>query len=274
MPELPEVETTRRILEPYLLGQTIQKLSHSDPTRYRHTELAHGRKVLGTTRRGKYMLWQLEGGLEAIIHLGMTGGFRFTPHTHTRLTVELPGRTLYYTDPRRFGKWWVVEAGNYREIDLLGRIGPEPLSQAFTLPQFQRVLTGTRRRIKEVLLGQEAVAGIGNIYADESLWQSRIHPERPANTLKPAEVKRLYKAIRDVMGRAVEAGGSTLSDNSYQQPTGESGYFQFEHNAYGRPGQRCKRPGCTGKIARIVVGGRGTHFCPNCQRLAGLSRAK
>ncbi|MCL6569643.1 MAG: DNA-formamidopyrimidine glycosylase, partial [Meiothermus silvanus] len=181
---------------------------------------------------------------------------------------------LYYTDPRRFGKWWVVEAGNYREIDLLGRIGPEPLSQAFTLPQFQRVLTGTRRRIKEVLLGQEAVAGIGNIYADESLWQSRIHPERPANTLKPAEVKRLYKAIRDVMGRAVEAGGSTLSDNSYQQPTGESGYFQFEHNAYGRPGQRCKRPGCTGKIARIVVGGRGTHFCPNCQRLAGLSRAK
>jgi len=269
VPELPEVETTRRILEPYLLGQTIQKLSHSDPARYRHTELAHGRKVLGTVRRGKFMLWQLEGGLEAVIHLGMTGGFRFEPHVHTRLTVELPGGSLYYTDPRRFGKWWVVEAGDYRGIDLLGRMGPEPLSEAFTPAQFQRALQRTCRRIKEVLLGQEAVAGVGNIYADESLWLGRIHPERPANTLRPAEVRRLYGAIREVMGRAVEAGGSTLCDNSYQQPTGQPGYFQLEHNAYGRSGQRCKRPGCTGKIARIVVGGRGTHFCPNCQRWPG-----
>ncbi|PZA08815.1 MULTISPECIES: DNA-formamidopyrimidine glycosylase [unclassified Meiothermus] len=268
MPELPEVETTRRILEPYLLGQTIRQLSHSDPARYRHTELAHGRRVLGTARRGKYILWQLEGGLEAVIHLGMTGGFRFEPHSHTRLTVELSGRSLYYTDPRRFGKWWVVEAGNYRGIDLLGRMGPEPLSEAFTLSRFQQALARTRRRIKEVLLGQEAVAGIGNIYADESLWQSRIHPERPANTLSPAEVKRLHRAIRDVIGRAVAAGGSTLSDNSYQQPTGEPGYFQLEHNAYGRAGERCKRSGCTGKIIRIVVGGRGSHLCPNCQRLA------
>lgn len=267
MPELPEVETTRRILEPRLLGQTILRLEHSDPARYQGTERAEGRKVTSTSRRGKYLLLELEGGLEAVVHLGMTGGFRFEPHGHTRVTVRLPGQTLYYTDPRRFGKWWIVEKGDYRGIDLLGRMGPEPLSEGFTLPAFKKALSKTNRRIKEVLLGQEAVAGVGNIYADESLWLSRIHPERPASSLKPIETKRLYDAIRSVMGKAVLVGGSTLSDATYRQPSGEPGRFQLEHNAYGKAGTACKRPGCGGKITRIVVGGRGTHFCPECQRL-------
>ncbi|MCS7068115.1 MAG: DNA-formamidopyrimidine glycosylase [Meiothermus sp.] len=267
MPELPEVETTRRILEPYLLGQRIQKLLHSDPTRYRRTEWAEGRKVLGTSRRGKFLILHLDKQLEAIVHLGMTGGFRFEPHQHTRVTLHLPRTTLYYTDPRRFGKWWVVEAGDYREIDLLRRMGPEPLSQDFTLAGFKQSLLRTTREIKEVLLSQEAVAGVGNIYADESLWLSRIHPERPADSLSRSEIKNLYEAIRAVMEQAVEAGGSTLSDQSYQQPDGEPGYFQFSHNAYDRTGQRCKRPGCKGTIVKMVVGGRGTHFCPRCQRL-------
>ncbi|WP_027882906.1 DNA-formamidopyrimidine glycosylase [Meiothermus rufus] len=266
MPELPEVETTRRILEPYLLGQRIQKLLHNDPARYRHTERAEGKRVLGTSRRGKYLIFHLEEHLEAIVHLGMTGGFRFEPHPHTRVILHLPGRTLYYTDPRRFGKWWVVEAGNYEEIDLLKRLGPEPLSDDFTLARFKKSLSRTSRKIKEVLLGQEAVAGVGNIYADESLWMSKIHPERPAGSLRPNEVRRLYQAIREVMARAVEAGGSTLSDQSYQQPSGEPGYFQFHHNAYDRTGQPCNHKGCKGRIAKIVVGGRGTHFCPRCQQ--------
>ncbi|GIW26843.1 MAG: formamidopyrimidine-DNA glycosylase [Meiothermus sp.] len=265
MPELPEVETTRRILEPYLLGQRIQQLQHQDPARYRNTERAEGRRVLGTSRRGKYLILHLDKNLELIVHLGMTGGFRFEPHRHTRVTLHLPHQTLYYTDPRRFGKWWVVEAGDYREIDLLRRMGPEPLSDDFTLAHFQQALR-TARKIKEVLLSQEAVAGVGNIYADESLWLSRIHPERPAASLSSPEVRRLYKAIREVMERAVEAGGSTLSDASYRQPDGEPGYFQFQHNAYDRTGQPCKRKGCTGRIAKIVVGGRGTHFCPQCQQ--------
>lgn len=267
MPELPEVETTRRILEPHLLGQTILRLEHADPARYRRTELAEGRKVLSTSRRGKFILLELEGGLEAAIHLGMTGGFRFTPHRHTRLRVRLEGETLYYTDPRRFGKWWVVEKGDHDEIGLLGRMGPEPLSAAFTLPAFQQHLAQTSRKIKEVLLSQESVAGVGNIYADESLWMSRIHPQRPASSLKPAEIKRLHEAIKAVLEKAVRVGGSTLSDASYKQPSGESGYFQLEHNAYDKTGQACHRPGCQGKIRKIVVGGRGTHFCPNCQRL-------
>ncbi|GIW37324.1 MAG: formamidopyrimidine-DNA glycosylase [Meiothermus sp.] len=266
MPELPEVETTRRILEPYLLGQRIQKLLHNDPVRYRRTELAEGRKVLGTSRRGKYLILHLDEKLEAIVHLGMTGGFRFEPHRHTRITLHLPKQTLYYTDPRRFGKWWVVEAGDYREIALLSRLGPEPLSPDFTLTGFQKALSRTSRKIKEVLLAQEAVAGVGNIYADESLWLSKIHPERPADSLSLSEIKKLYQAIRAVMEQAVEAGGSTLSDESYQQPSGEPGYFQFHHNAYDRTGQRCNRQGCKGTIVKMVVGGRGTHFCPLCQK--------
>lgn len=265
MPELPEVETTRRILEPHLLGQKILKLEHSDPARYRRTELAEGQKVLATSRRGKYIILSLEHNLEAIVHLGMTGGFRFEPHRHTRVTLKLPTQTLYYTDPRRFGKWWVVEAGDYSEIDLLKRMGPEPLSEVFALSPFKTALSKTSRKIKEVLLGQEAVAGVGNIYADESLWMSQIHPERSAQSLKPAEIKKLFEAIREVMGKAVEAGGSTLSDATYQQPNGEPGYFQFEHNAYDKTGELCKRCG-KNLIQKTVVGGRGTHFCPECQK--------
>jgi formamidopyrimidine-DNA glycosylase len=267
MPELPEVETIRRILEPYLLGQRIQRLLHNDPSRYRNTELAEGRRVLGASRRGKYLILHMDKELEAIVHLGMTGGFRFAPHRHTRVTLQLPGQTLYFTDPRRFGKWWVVRAGDYREIDLLNRLGPEPLSPEFTLAQFKHSLMQTGRKVKEVLLSQAAVAGVGNIYADESLWLGRVHPERPSNALGALEVKRLYRAIREVMGRAVKAGGSTLSDQSYLLPSGEPGYFQLELSAYGRAGQPCKRKGCGGSVVRMVVGGRGTHFCPGCQQV-------
>lgn len=266
MPELPEVETTRRLLEPHLLGRTLLRLEHADPLRYRRTGLAEGRRVLGTARRGKFILLELEGGLEAIVHLGMSGGFRFAPHPHTRLTLHLGETRLYYVDPRRFGRWWVVEAGDYREIGLLRRMGPEPLSEDFELEGFRRALSRTRRRIKEVLLGQEAVAGMGNIYADEALWLSRIHPERAAGELEPEAVERLYAAIREVMARALSAGGSTLSDASYRQPDGRPGYFQLEHNVYNRSGLPCKAPSCTGRITRIVVGGRGTHLCPECQQ--------
>jgi formamidopyrimidine-DNA glycosylase len=270
MPELPEVETTRRILEPHILGQTILTIEHTDPLRYQDTERAEGKKILSTSRRGKYMLWQLEDNLEAIIHLGMTGGFRFAEHSHTRVTLKLPKQSVYYADPRRFGKWWVVDAGDYKHINLLNRMGPEPLADTFNLNDFKHRLSQSKRKIKEVLLGQEAVAGVGNIYADESLWMSKIHPERSADSLKSVEVKGLLESIKEVMQRAVDAGGSTLSDQSYQQPSGEPGYFQFEHHVYDKEGTKCKRKGCKGVIQKIVVGGRGTHFCPLCQKTVKL----
>ena len=155
--------------------------------------------------------------------------------------------------------------GDYKTIDLLNRMGPEPLSDVFMLPDFKNTLKKTKRKIKDVLLSQEAVAGVGNIYADESLWMSKIHPERPADSLKSAEVKVLLEAIKEVMQKAVDAGGSTLSDQSYQQPSGEPGYFQFKHHAYDKEGKPCDRKGCKGIIEKIVVAGRGTHYCPKCQ---------
>lgn len=263
MPELPEVETTRRILAPLLINQPLLSVQHSDPARYQRTEWLQGRKVVNSQRRGKYLIFGLEGNLELIVHLGMTGGFRFEEHPHTRVSLQLPQLWLYFTDPRRFGKWWVVEAGQYQEVGLLQRMGPEPLSAQFSLEGFAQALSSTSRKIKEVLLNQEAVAGVGNIYADESLWHSQVHPSTPANQLPPTKIAALWTAIRQVMNQAVEAGGSTLSDQSYRQPSGEPGYFQFEHQAYDRGGQPCTR--CGAPISKIFLGGRGTHFCPRCQ---------
>lgn len=263
MPELPEVETTRRILEPHLLGQKIGRIKHQDPHKYRRTDLAQGRTVVSAGRRGKFLIFGLDKNLELIVHLGMTGGFRFEPASHLRVTLELPKQRLYFTDARRFGKWWVVDAGDYSGLPLLAKMGPEPLSSDFTPEKLQGSLAKTRRTIKDILLMQEAVAGVGNIYVDESLWQARIHPLRRARSLKPGEIARLHHAIRDVIGRALEKGGSTLSDNSYQQPSGEPGYFQHEHQVYQRKGLPCLR--CGTPIERIAVGQRGSHFCPRCQ---------
>jgi formamidopyrimidine-DNA glycosylase len=271
MPELPEVETTRRIIEPYLLQHSLD-IWHTDPARYQ-TQQAKGQRVEATSRRGKYIFLHLSGGLELIVHLGMTGGFRFVASPHTRLTVQAGPHTLYYTDARRFGKWWTVPSGDYGLIGLLGRMGPEPLEENFTLDLFKKALSG-RRQIKELLLSQEAVAGIGNIYADESLWQSKIHPSRTAESLQPEEIQRLYQSLKDILKRAVDAGGSTLSDASYQQPTGQPGYFQFSHNAYAKTGQPCTHQGCKGSITKTVVAGRGTHFCPACQNESPKHPAK
>ncbi len=263
MPELPEVETTRRALQPYLEGRVIRAVCHTDPARYRRTEAAVGRRVGALRRRGKFLIAGLEGGLELVMHLGMTGSFRFTPGPHVRVRLEVPERTLYFNDPRRFGRWWVVPAGAYREIPLLERLGPEPLSDAFTLEGFRAALARTARRIKAVLLDQDAVAGLGNIYADEALWRAGLHPARRAHTLGVAEVARLYTAIREVLAEAVAAGGSTLQDGTYRRPDGALGRFQMQHKVYGRPGGPCVR--CGTPIARAVIAGRGTHFCPRCQ---------
>ena len=156
-----------------------------------------------------------------------------------------------------------MDKGDYSAMALLRNIGPEPLSDDFHLKLFAEVLAKKSRKIKEVLLEQYAVAGVGNIYADESLWLAKIHPAMPSNQLSKAQSKRLFEAIKHVMHRAVEAGGSTLSDKTYQQPSGKPGYFQLEHNVYDRKGKPCNR--CGGEIQKIVLAARGTHFCPKCQ---------
>jgi formamidopyrimidine-DNA glycosylase len=280
MPELPEVETTRRALEPVLLGRTITAIHHHDPERYRNTLDAVGRRVDRLERRGKYLIFRLEdeGGsepsaskpLDVIVHLKMTGGFRFPdasgrfqePPRFERLRLETDRGEVSYVDSRRFGFWEVVPKNAWDHIGTLAAMGPEPLSDDFQLEPFAAAMRKVSR-VKPALLSQKPVAGVGNIYADEALWHARIHPE--ASHLTRAQSRRLHDAIRAVMLRAVEVGGSTLSDQSYQQPRGESGYFQLEHAVYDRVGEPCRR--CGTSIEKYFLAQRGTHFCPTCQKL-------
>jgi formamidopyrimidine-DNA glycosylase len=279
MPELPEVETTRRALEPYLLNRTILGVHHSDPGKYRNTLDAIGRRIMALERRGKYLIFRLEAGetsgledvgLDVIVHLKMTGGFRF-PESGThfleaprfeRLRLETDLGEVSYVDARRFGFWEVVPRNDWAHITSLANMGPEPLGDDFALEPFALAMSKISK-VKPALLSQKPVAGVGNIYADESLWLSKIHPE--SGKLSKAQAKRLHGAIQTVMARAVKAGGSTLSDNSYQQPDGNPGYFQLEHVAYDRAGLPCNR--CGTPIEKYWLAGRGTHFCPQCQKL-------
>jgi formamidopyrimidine-DNA glycosylase len=263
MPELPEVETTRRALEPYLLGKTITNITHTDPERYRNTLNAVGRKIIALERRGKYLIFRLEDDQDVIVHLKMTGGFRFpssseeTPRFE-RLRLSTDAGEVSYVDARRFGFWEVIPKDAWGHIGTLAAMGPEPLGEDFKLEPFTQAMAKVSK-VKPALLSQKPVAGVGNIYADESLWQAKIHPEAKAQS------KRLHSAIIEVMTRAVEAGGSTLSDNSYQQPDGNPGYFQLEHHVYDSAGKACSR--CGTPIEKYWLGQRGTHFCPECQKL-------
>ncbi|WP_104991389.1 DNA-formamidopyrimidine glycosylase [Deinococcus sp. NW-56] len=268
MPELPEVETTRRKIEPLLAGRTILAVTHDAPHRYRDTHLAHGRRVSGLSRRGKYLMLHLAAAEadgeehDLIVHLGMTGGFRLEEGPHTRVTLTTDAGILYFHDPRRFGKMAVVPRGVYTGMPTLLGMGPEPLSEDFREEEFVR-LAANAGAVKPWLLSQKPVSGVGNIYADESLWRAQIHPAQARLTSQ--EAGRLYHAVRDVMHEAVEAGGSSLGDGlgNYRQHDGEPGAFQTRHAVYGQTGKLCPR--CGTPIQKIVLAQRGTHFCPNCQ---------
>lgn len=272
MPELPEVETTRRKIEPLLRGRTILHVEHDAPHKYRDTHLAVGRRVTGLSRRGKYLMLNLapqdtqEGphDLEFIVHLGMTGGFRLEGGPHTRVTIRTDDGDLFFDDPRRFGKMAVVRPGEYAGMPTLAAMGPEPLSEDFREEGFA-ALAAQAGAVKPWLLSQKPVSGVGNIYADESLWQAGLHPAQ--SHLTRDEAARLYAAVRDVMGRAVEAGGSSLGSGAgnYRQHDGLSGLFQHSHAVYGRGGEPCPRCGTT--IEKTVLAQRGTHHCPQCQPL-------
>jgi formamidopyrimidine-DNA glycosylase len=276
MPELPEVETTRRMLEPHLLGRVVRDVLHTDPARYKNTTAMLGKEILRLERRGKYLIFRLDDGLDCLVHLKMTGGFRIPPDKKflepprfERLRLELHDGEVSYVDSRRFGFWEVIPTNQWQHIKALSQMGPEPLEPSFVLKDFQ-VAMAKVSRVKPALLSQKPVAGVGNIYADESLWLAKIHPE--ASRLSSAAAKRLHSAIIEVMTRAVAVGGSTLSDNSYQQPSGESGYFQLEHHAYDRTGQPCSR--CGAGIEKYTLAGRGTHYCPDCQPKEQVKRLK
>ncbi len=268
MPELPEVETVRRELEPWLVGRRIRRARRVDAPRgpkYAGLERARGRRILGVARRGKFLLLPLSGGLELVIHLGMTGTLTARePDGHVRAVLELHGRAparLYFRDPRRFGRMLVVGAGDYAALPTLARMGPEPLSDDFQAPAFFAALQSSSA-IKTLLLGQRPVAGLGNIYADEALWTARIHPRREARQLSRRKTYELCDAIEAVLSAGVEAGGTTLRD--YRSLGGQPGGYAPKLQVYGRAGEPCPR--CGAAICRIVVGGRSSHLCPRCQR--------
>jgi formamidopyrimidine-DNA glycosylase len=274
VPELPEVETVRAELAPVLAGRRLATVAILDErlTRPHDPRLVaarlEGQKVVAVDRRGKYVVVRFESDLALLVHLRMTGSFLVMPRgglpedPHRRAVVTLDdGSDVAYRDVRRFGTWLVLEGD---EVDgyLSSRLGEEPLEARFTTDRLARRLEGRRAPIKAALLDQRAVAGLGNIYADEALWYAAINPLREAGTLDVDEVAALRRAIRGALRIGIRRQGATLSD--YWTPNGDRGSMQDEFKVYGREGEPCLR--CGSFIAKTRVGGRGTSYCPVCQR--------
>ena len=269
MPELPEVEVTRRSFADRIAGATVRTLRLGKPLRWPlgcEPATLTGQRVLAVRRRGKYLLMDLERGV-LLWHLGMSGSLRLlevagAPGVHDHADLVTDRGVLRLHDPRRFGA--VVFAPSQDSAvaqRLLGRLGLEPLEAGFTLAAFAEGLRQRRAPIKQVLLAGDVVVGVGNIYASEALFLAGIHPTRAASRIGRERVERLRQAIVSVLTRAVELGGSTLRDFSNAQ--GETGHFQVSAAVYDREGQACPR--CRAAIRRIVQGQRSTYYCPQCQ---------
>lgn len=270
MPELPEVETVVRGLRGPLVGRTALEIWTDWPRMLRGAaaeELSarlHGQTFRAVTRRAKYILCQLDHDL-LVVHLKMTGRLYVTPDeaaheadrwVHVRVQLD-SGQQLRFSDARKFG--FVALTAEF--ASLAPALGPEPLEDEFTIADFAARLARRKTAIKAVLLDQSVVAGVGNIYADEALWRSEIHPLRPAASLRPEEVAVLHESIRVVLSAAIDAEGASV--NWYRKPDGTTGSAQTAFAVYGREGQPCLR--CGTPIEKIRVAQRGTHFCPNCQ---------
>jgi len=274
MPELPEVESVRRQLAPLLEGRRFERVEVSDPRLTRPADPAavarslEGERVAELGRRGKYLIVRFESGRALLIHLRMTGSLRharggtLADDPHTRAVVRLDdGSDVAYRDIRRFGTWALLERGE-EETYLAERLGAEPLGRSFTAARLGARLANRRAPVKAAILDQRTLAGVGNIYADEALWYARVHPLREARSLAEGETAALHRGIRRALERGIERHGSTLRD--YRLPDGESGGMQHEFKVYGRDGEPCER--CGTPIEKIRVAGRGTWYCPTCQR--------
>jgi formamidopyrimidine-DNA glycosylase len=275
MPELPEVETVARLIRPRLVGRSVRGVQ----VRWKRTlgglsardfeRALVGARIAQVWRRAKFVVLDLERGSKPagwlVGHLRMTGRMHveragWDAGEYERVRLELDdGRAFHFIDVRKFGRLWFT-----RELDeLLGALGPEPLGPDFSPAWFARELRARRRLLKPLLLDQTFVAGLGNIYADESLHRARLHPLRRSDSLKAAESEQLHAAIRDVLARAIAREGSSF-DTFYRTPEGKPGGFQDEFAVYDREGEPCAT--CGRPIVKIVVGQRGTHFCRACQR--------
>jgi len=275
MPELPEVEVTRRALAPVVEGRIVSSLIVREPRlRWpiapRLAATVTGQQVRSLGRRGKYLLWELERGT-MVSHLGMSGSWRVhrqdaapAPGPHDHVDVVVGEHILRLTDPRRFGAlfWHGAARGSIERHPRLAKLGIEPFDPRFDASFLHHALRGRRAPIKQVLLAGDVVVGVGNIYASESLFRARIHPTTPALRLSRLRCERLVQAVREVLAAAIELGGSSLRD--YVGTDGAEGEFIGNAKVYGRAGEPCVV--CGRKIKRIVQGQRATYYCPNCQR--------
>ncbi len=270
MPELPEVEVTRRGVADAMAGAVIESVLLGKALRWplgRAPETLLGLRIVAVRRRGKYLLVDLDRGL-LLIHLGMSGSLRFDrlaepPGIHDHFLMATSQGTLRLKDPRRFGAVvWADSETSPEAVRLLGRLGVEPLEEGFTVEGFSAALRASRLPVKQFLLGGKAVVGVGNIYASEALFLAGIRPTVRASSIGPIRARRLHEAIRTVLARAVERGGSTLRD--FAGVDGNAGHFQLEAHVYGREGLPCRT--CGAPIRAIRQGQRSTYYCIHCQK--------
>jgi len=294
MPELPEVETVRRALEPRVVGRRFKAvLLRRDDLRFRlperFAERLRGRRVNALHRRAKFLLAELDSSDVLIVHLGMSGrimisdpggrrlptafmrarmadgAFRFGEAPHDHIVFDLDdGARIVFNDQRRFGMMDIASGPDPECHRLLAKLGPEPLGNQFTADYLGAALEDRRTPIKAALLDQRTVAGLGNIYVSEALFRAAISPRRLARTIPGVRAERLVTAIREVLLDAIAAGGSSLRD--YIHTDGSLGYFQHAFDVYDRTNESCPRPGCRGRIRRIIQSGRSTFYCGRCQR--------
>ncbi len=274
MPELPEVETTRRLIHPLVVGRTVTDVSVTRDRMLRRQEQQSdftarlvGRRIEGTGRHGKRLLILLDGDLVWLVHLGMSGRLtvagpddEIPAHTHVRVALD-EGLELRFIDPRTFGYTMVA---TQEELDTLAVHGPDAWSDPPSVTELSDRLQNRTAPIKALLLDQGIIAGVGNIYADEALFTAGIGPHRPGGSLDDDELDRLLTALHDVLGAGIEAGGTTLDDLAYLLPDGRSGEYIAELSAYGREGEPCPR--CGDEIRRDVVRSRSTFWSPGCQK--------
>lgn len=272
MPELPEVETTRRGIEPYVTGMRmteliIRRYDLRQPVSDHITAL-EGRRIRAVTRRSKYLLFEIDDGSTLLIHLGMSGSLRvvepedaWKKHDHVGISME-NGRQLRFHDPRRFGLVLRLMEKDPLSHALLKGLGPEPLEDAFTVDQLKAACAKRSAAIKLVIMDAKTVVGVGNIYASEALFRAGILPETPANKIPKPRLGKLVTAIREVLAASIIEGGTTLRD--FLNSDGEPGYFKQSLFVYGRKGEPCRV--CGTPILHAVLGQRATYWCPKCQK--------
>lgn len=279
MPELPEVETIKRGLSTHLIGHKVQDIQILDPLRFSGpVEQIIGSTVTDIRRRGKGLIINFNNGYSLAIHVKMTGQLIYRgektknlilspkvknlPNSHTRVIFHLDqGAHLYYNDVRRFGWLKVIPSGSIETIPFFKSLGPEPF-ETLTLEYFCSTLQKNKKPVKSVIMDQQKIAGIGNIYANDALYKARIYPGRPANSLSEQELEALFRSIHEVLQFSIEHGAA--SNTNYVNALGQDGRYQNHFLVYGCTGELCGR--CGGTIKRVVVGGRGTFVCKECQK--------